>query len=285
VVEKSHAAGRVTLAVADHIGLITIDQQARLNALTPDMMAQLGAALDEVHRDRQIRAVVITGAGSKAFTTGFDLDGLEMPGGTDGTVASTRANFEIFMKIWNLRVPSIAAVNGHAIAAGVSLAGICDLGVASPNARFGEPEVRHYALAPLLLMPWFTRSPKRANYLYYTGDTIAADEAVELGLINEVVPAEELLPRAMAIAERIAMVPAFAVEMTKESIRRTYETMGFTSALQQHRLLDTLLLGASGIEERDALFGLMAAGDMRGFLAARDGRFATQPRLKRDEPA
>jgi enoyl-CoA hydratase/carnithine racemase len=237
------------------------------------MMTALGATLDEIHADRKVRAAVITGAGHRAFSTGFDLDGLEMPDRTDAIVDSTRGNFETLMKVWNLRVPVIAAVNGFAVAAGMSLALICDITIAAESASFGEPEVRHFALSPLLLMPWLASNPKVASYLYYTGDTIPAGQARELGLVSEVVPDASLRERALAIARRIAMVPPFAVEMTKESLRRSYEVMGFSSALQQHRLLDTLLLAARGIPERDHLFELMASGDMRAFLAARDGQF------------
>jgi enoyl-CoA hydratase/carnithine racemase len=267
----------LTYEIDDNVAVITLNRPDKLNALTPSMMAALGTALDESHANREVRAVVITGAGDRAFTAGFDLDGLEMPTSTDAIVDSTRGNFETLMKVWNLRVPVVAAVNGFAVAAGMSLALLCDITIAAESASFGEPEVRHFALSPLLLMPWLANNPKTANYLYYTGDTITAEQAKELGLVSEVVPSADLLDRATAIARRIAMVPPFAVEMTKESLRRTYEVMGFSSALQQHRLLDTLLLASHGIPERDHYFELMASGDMRAFLAARDGKFKAIP--------
>jgi len=263
----------LTFEVTGQVAVLTLNRPDKLNALTPTMMSALGRALDEIDADREISAVVITGAGERSFTAGFDLDGLEMPDRTDSILESTRGNYDILMKIWNLRVPSIAAVNGFAVAAGMSLALICDMTIASDTASFGEPEVRHFALSPLLLMPWFANNPKVAHYLYYTGDTISSGRAAELGLVSEVVEPAVLLSRAIAIAERVAMVPRFAVEMTKESLRRSYEIMGFTSALQQHRLLDTLLLSSHGIPERDHFFDLMASGDMRAFLAARDGKF------------
>ena len=263
----------LTFEVEDGIAVLTLNRPDKLNALTPAMMTALGAALDEIHVDKAIRAAVITGAGERAFTAGFDLDGLEMATRTDAVVDSTRGNLEILLKVWNLRVPVVAAVNGFAVAAGMSLALISDITIAARSASFGEPEVRHFALSPLLLMPWLANNAKVANYLYYTGDTVSAAKALELGLVSEVVPDGELRGRAMAIARRIALVPPFAVEMTKESLRRSYEIMGFTSALQQHRLLDTLLLAAQGIPERDHFFDLMASGDMRAFLAARDGKF------------
>ncbi|MDX6484502.1 MAG: hypothetical protein QOE95_2273 [Gaiellaceae bacterium] len=276
--QRSTGTDALTFEVTDRVAVLTLNRPDKLNALTPAMMSGLGRALDEIDADREINAVVITGAGDRAFTAGFDLDGLEMADRTDAIVGSTRGNFDILMKIWNLRVPSIAAVNGFAVAAGMSLALICDMTIAADTASFGEPEVRHFALSPLLLMPWFANNPKVAHYLYYSGDTIPASRAAELGLVSEVLPSAELRPRAQAIAARVAMVPPFAVEMTKESLRRTYEIMGFSSALQQHRLLDTLLLSSHGIPERDHFFDLMASGDMRAFLAARDGKFKAPPR-------
>lgn len=265
------------LTVEDHIAVVTLNRPDKLNSLTPSVMTALADTLDRLEADRDVRVVVLTGAGQRAFSTGFDLDGLQMPSSTDAVVASTRTNFDTLMKVWNLRIPVIAAVNGHAVAAGASLALICDVTLAAQSASFGEPEVRHFALSPLLLMPWLANNTKAASYLYYTGDTFSAAQAKELGLVSEVVADEQLLPRAMAVARRIALVPPFAVEMTKESLRRTYEIMGFTSALQQHRLLDTVLLSAHGIPERDRFFELMAGGDMRAFLAERDGPFKNDP--------
>src|SRR5277367_3110568 len=109
----------LSVAVEDGVAVITLDRTDKLNALTPPMMTALGAALDEIHANRDVRVAVITGAGDRAFSTGFDLDGLQMPTSTDAIVDSTRANFETLMKVWNLRVPAIAAVNGYAVAAGM----------------------------------------------------------------------------------------------------------------------------------------------------------------------
>jgi enoyl-CoA hydratase len=199
-----------------------------------------------------------------------------MPETTQDLTTATTYNFHTILKIWNLRIPVIAAVNGYAVAAGSNMALICDITIASDQARFGEPEVRHGALSPLLLQPWFNSNPKMIHYLYYTGDTITAQEALNLGMIARVVPHDRLLDEALRMARRIALVPAYAVRMTKDSLRRAYECMGFMNAQYQHKANDTLVLGAVGIPEKDRLFGLMRAGDMRAFLAERDGPFKNQ---------
>lgn len=263
----------VTLEKQDHVALLTLNRPEVLNALSHELMVELAGALDDVNRDREVRCLVITGAGDKAFSVGFDLKGGSGWRNTGEVRDGIRGNFEILMKIWNLRVPSIAAVNGYAVAAGSNLAMICDVTLASERARFGEPELRHYALSPLLLLPWFNGNPKMVHYLYYSGDTITAQEAKEYGLVAKVLPAGGLMEEAMRMASRIARVPPLAVEATKESIRSTYESMGFGSALAHHRALDTLVIGASGFQDKDRMRELMAAGDMQGFLEMRDGPF------------
>lgn len=255
------------------IARITLNRPEKLNALSIQMMSDLAMALDYVQDTPSIKVVLLRGAGDRAFSVGFDLDGLEMPTNTRDVIRSTERNFNILMRIWNLRVPVIAAVSGHAIAAGSNMAMICDVVVASTKATFGEPEVRHVALSPLLLMPWFGNNSKRTTYLYLSGDTIGAAEALNLGLVSSVVEPEDLEQESLRLAHRLALVPAISLELTKESIRRVREIQGFTSSLQQHRVIDTLALDSVGIEERDHFFDLMKAGDMKAFLTERDGPF------------
>lgn len=259
-----------------HVAIITLNRPDKLNALTPAMMQELDRLLDQINADEQARCLVITGAGERAFSVGFDLDGLQMPTTTPDLTAATEYNFRVILKIWNLRIPAIAAVNGFAVAAGSNLAMICDITLASETARFGEPEIRHGALSPLLLQPWFNGNPKMIHYLYYSGDTVGAQEALGLGMVARVLPPDQLMAEAMRMARRIAMVPPYAVRMTKDSLRRTYESMGFMNAQHQHRANDTLVLGSVGIPEKDRLFGLMESGDMKAFLDARDGPFKRQ---------
>ncbi len=258
------------------IATITLNRPDKLNTLSPALMQELGRVLDEANTDDDLHCLIITGAGTKSFSVGFDLDGLQMPETTSELSAATNYNFQTILKIWNLRIPVIAAVNGYAVAAGSNLAMICDITIAAEEARFGEPEIRHGALSPLLLQPWFNSNPKMIHYLYYTGDTITAQEALTLGMVARVVPQAQLMEEARRMAQRIAMVPAYAVRMTKDSLRRTYESMGFMNAQYQHKANDTLVLGAIGIPKKDHLFGLMEAGDMRAFLAERDGPFKQQ---------
>jgi enoyl-CoA hydratase/carnithine racemase len=255
------------------VARITLNRPARLNALRiPQTVTELTNALDEIDADRSIRVVIITGAGDRAFSSGFDL---AEPGAwaddDAGWYELANADFKMLMRIWELRQPVIAAVNGFAIAAGANLAMVCDLTLAADTASFAEPEVRHLALSPILLLPWLTGS-KAAHALYYTGDSISAARALELGLVNEVVPADELAERAMQLAQRIALVPPLALELTKRTIKKTYEIMGLRDALDWHRMADTFLLAAETPEKR-RLLEAYESGGMRAFLELRDAPF------------
>lgn len=258
------------------IATLTLNRPERQNALSQGLLAELRDVLDVIERDPDIRVVLITGAG-RAFSSGFDLNPKELATDAPKDEADwsrlIRLNFDTLMRIWNLRQPVIAAVNGPAIAAGSNLALICDITLASENATFGEPEIRHFALSPLLLLPYLANNSKAMHYLYYSGDTIGAEEALKLGLVSKVVPLEQLLNEAQRIAQRIAQVPAYPVQVTKRSIKAAYEMMGFKNALELHRANDALVIDASQIEAKRKLMAVLMENGLRAFLELRDGPF------------
>lgn len=258
---------------ADHVAVLTLNRPQVLNSLSPSLVVTLREALDEINADTDIRAAVITGAGDRAFSVGFDLVAGDLKERTDEFRAGIKANFDTFMQVWNLRVPIISAVNGYAVAAGSNIAMACDITIASDRAKFGEPELRHFALSPLLLLPYFNGNPKMINYLYYSGDTITAADALAYGMVAKVVPHEELMDEALRMASRIAKVAPYAVQVTKDSIRQAYELMGFQNAMRYHFVNDLTVLGAAGIPEKDEMRAFMQNGDMKGFLELRDGPF------------
>jgi enoyl-CoA hydratase/carnithine racemase len=261
----------------EHVATITLNRPDVLNALSHNLMQELSSALDEVQADKEVRCLIITGAGDRAFSVGFDLDGNQVDMRTDTVRDMLKGNYDILLKIWNLRIPVISAVNGYAVAAGSNLSMIADVTIAAESAKFGEPELRHYALSPLLLLPWFSANRKMIHYLYYSGDTISAAQAYEYGMVAKVVPDADLLETANRMATRISMVAPYAVEMTKDSLRANYEQMGFLNAMRYHRANDTLTIGSHGFEEKDRFFDFIAKGDMRGFLEMRDGPFKSAP--------
>jgi len=261
----------------DGVATITLNRPEKHNALSQELLAELRGTFDEIDTDKTVRVVVLTGAGRQAFSTGFDLNPRELTSDAPQDEADwnqlIRLNFETLMRIWNLRQPVVAAVNGHAVAAGSNLALICDVTIAADNATFGEPEIRHFALSPLLLLPYFANNSKAMHYLYYTGDTIGAEEALKLGLVSKVVSQDQLQSEAQRIARRIARVPAYAVQLTKRSIKSAYEMMGFKNAMELHRANDALVIDASQIEEKKKLMGTLMEKGFKAFLELRDGPF------------
>jgi enoyl-CoA hydratase/carnithine racemase len=262
---------------AEGVATITLNRPEKHNALSQGLLAELRNVLDAIDADKDVRVVLITGAGQRAFSTGFDLNPRELA--TDSPMdeadwnRSIKLNFDTLMRIWNLRQPVIAAVNGHAVAAGSNLALICDITIAADNATFGEPEIRHFALSPLLLLPYLANNSKAMHYLYYSGDTIGAEEALKLGLISKVVPQNQLMAEATRIARRIAQVPAYPVQITKRSIKAAYEMMGFKNAMEVHRANDALVIDSSQIVEKRKLMGVLMEKGLRAFLELRDGPF------------
>jgi enoyl-CoA hydratase len=273
---------------SDGVATITLNRPEKHNALSQPLLAELRDVLDGLEVDKNIRVVVLTGAGQRAFSTGFDLNPqalkTDAPSDEADWNRSIKLNFDTLMRIWNLRQPVIAAVNGHAVAAGSNLALICDITLAAENATFGEPEIRHFALSPLLLLPYFANNSKAMHYLYYSGDTISAEEALKLGLISKIVPPDQLLPEALRIARRIAQVPAYAVQLTKRSIKAAYEMMGFKNAMEVHRANDALVIDASQIEEKRKLMGVLMEKGLRAFLELRDGPFQHPESQTRETP-
>ncbi|MDE0702906.1 MAG: enoyl-CoA hydratase/isomerase family protein [Rhodospirillaceae bacterium] len=262
---------RRTLERGGSVGRIVIDRPNQLNALRMTVTdRELICALDSFEAEDDMRAVILTGAGDRAFCTGWDLSLIE-----DSSIPALegliRANTELFLKIWHLRQPVIAAVNGHAVGTGAAIALAADLTVVSETARLAEPEIRHGALSPFLILPFLTHA-KAAHSFYYTGDALDAQAMHRLGLANAVVPPEALADEAMRVAARLALVPPWALQMKKRSLRAAYEAMGFGTAIRHHALADTLVIGGDFPEQR-ALLDILEKQGMRAFLQARDGPF------------
>ncbi|HTU19475.1 MAG TPA: enoyl-CoA hydratase-related protein [Gemmataceae bacterium] len=205
--------------------VLTMNRPDRRNALSRDLIAALRAAFQRARDDAAARCVILTGAGN-AFCAGMDLaelqesltagKGKQSPAWED---ALHLAN--LYDLIYRLAKPTIAAVNGAAVAGGAGLVTVCDLAVAAPEARLGYPEVRR-GLVAAMVMPHLLRhvGERLARYLLLTGELIDADEACQAGLLNAVVPAEQLLARALAWAHSLAEGGPNALAHTKELLHQ-----------------------------------------------------------------
>jgi enoyl-CoA hydratase/carnithine racemase len=255
------------------VGVLTLDRPERLNAIDRRMIDELNAALDAVEADRAVRALVVHGAG-RAFCAGFDLKegAANATAGVAGWRPVLQRDFDIIMRFWRLRQPTVAAVHGFALAGGCELAMACDITVAAEGTRFGEPELRFGSGIVALLMPWFA-GPKKAKELLLTGnDKVSAAEALAIGMINRVVPEGGHLEAALAIARDIAVMDADSVALTKQAINRSVDIMGLREALAMALDLDVQIESLDTEEKR--LFGEIARRDgLKSALAWRDARF------------
>jgi enoyl-CoA hydratase/carnithine racemase len=227
---------------------LTLNAPNERNALsTPEQWAAVVDACERVKNDLSIKAVVLTGAGS-AFCAGGNVKDMgEKKGIAAGSAYDIRNGYRagiqrIPLALYNLDVPTIAAVNGPAIGAGCDLACMCDIRIASEKAKFAESFVK-LGIIPgdggAWLLPRVVGMSKAAE-LTFTGDTINAQEALACGLVSRVVPPEQLLPEAQALAQKIAANPGPALRMAKRLMREG-----------QHLRLDSLL-------EMSAAFQAMA---------------------------
>ena len=178
------------------------------------------------------------------------------------------------MHIWYLSKPVIAAVNGWCMGGGFWYALACDITIASEKATFAQPEVRHISNTTFLfaaLAGW-----KAAHRYALTGDHFDATEALRLGVVNEVVPHEELMPRVRKLAERIAMVPEASVRLNKAITCYGLEAMGLRGGMLVNGILSSIAHSSHG-PEREALTAAQQKGGFKGFLDARDSRFRPEP--------
>ncbi len=180
--------------------LVTLNRPDRRNALSRGLIAALTEAFSRAREDTAARCVILTGSGN-AFCAGMDLAELQeslTAGGGEGPVWDDALRLAtLYDLIYTLPKPTIAAINGAAVAGGAGLVSVCDLAVAVPEARFGYPEVRR-GLVAAMVMPHLLRhvGERTARHLLLTGELIDAEEAYRVGLVNAVAPAEQLLPRA-----------------------------------------------------------------------------------------
>ena len=218
--------------------LITLSRPDRRNALSRDLIAALTEAFAKARDDASARSVILTGSGN-AFCAGMDLAELQasvvVDEGTEPAVWDDALKLaELYDLIYTLPKPTIAAVNGSAVAGGAGLVSVCDLAVAVPEARFGYPEVRRGLVAAMVL-PHLLRhvGERTARYLLLTGELIDADEAYEVGFLNEVVSAEQLLPRAQVLSHALAEGGPNALARTKELLHLfSRQAVGLREAAQ-----------------------------------------------------
>ena len=206
------------------IGYVAVNRPEKLNALNRKTMDELHDCFQEIERDDEVRAVILTGAGEKAFVGGADINELAVQTPVEGKELSRRGQ-KILDLIEHLGKPVIAAVNGYALGGGCELALACTIRIASENARLGQPEVK------LGLIPGYAgtqRLPRlvgrgRALEMVLSGEPVSAAEAYRIGLVNQVVPAQDLIATAEKLAQKILANAPLAVKFALEAVNHGLE--------------------------------------------------------------
>ena len=209
----------VLLEKKGHIAVATINRPKALNALNSQVLEDIDQLVEQVKADDEIRALVITGSGEKAFVAGADIGEMSTLTKAEGEAFGKKGN-DVFRKLETLPIPTIAAVNGFALGGGCELSMSCDIRLCADTAVFGQPE------AGLGITPGFGGTQRlarlvgmgMAKQLIYTAKNIKADEALRIGLVNAVYPLEELMPAAEKMAETIAKNAPIAVRACKKAI-------------------------------------------------------------------
>jgi len=241
----------IQLELDPPLATVRLNRPDRLNAFSHELVYEVIDALQSLKQDDGIRVVILCGAG-RAFSAGYDIkgdDGDFGARGIEGLRKDLQYCWDYAFAIWQFPKPIVAQVHGYCLAGACEIAMLCDLTIASDDATFGEPEIRFATGPPALIMPWVV-SMKIARELIYTGKFINAQRAYEIGMVNEVVPRDQLERRARYHALLISKVAPLAVQLAKEAINRTYEMQGLVSAFAHNANLVAIMDGTETEENR-----------------------------------
>ena len=209
----------------DGVARITLNRPIVLNAINKNVNRLLDDSLDRAEEDEDVRAVILSGAG-RAFCAGGDLWSSLYP---DDDPAPNAVDLQL--RIWSFSKPVIAAVRGHAVGQGCELAGVCDLTIAAESARLGEIQIRHGFGIPMLITPFIT-GQKQAKEILLLGEIVEAEDALRMGLVNRVVPDDELDDASNEMAQKLAALPPAVVWLNKRLVNLVYEQMGLIDAVR-----------------------------------------------------
>jgi enoyl-CoA hydratase len=252
------------------VRVITLNRPEKLNALNREMVEALSVHLAEAAADDATRVVILGGEG-RSFCSGYDL--AEEADPTRSPAESLEHSLGRMLEIFDHPKPVIAQVHGHCLAGGCDLMMMCDLAVASEDAVFGQPEIRFGSAVVAYVMPWLIGA-RRAKELLFTGeDRVTAEEAMQIGLVNRVVPRERLEEETMALAVSLSVVAPGAMQLTKRAVNQAWERAGFREALTAGVALGGII-ESERVPEREEFERIVAEQGLPEAVRWRDGRFA-----------
>jgi enoyl-CoA hydratase/carnithine racemase len=253
----------------DGFAWVTLNRPLVLNAVDWSLRRGMGRALDQAEADDDVRAIILRGAG-RAFCAGGDLQGSDEP--DDGV--ETPSAMDLMMRIWMSPKPVIAAVRGHAVGQGCEWAGVCDMTIAADDIKIGEIQIRHGFGPPILITP-FLANLKNAKELLMLGSVVGADEALRMGLVNRVVPGDQLFDEAASVAKQFGALPPHGVRLNKFLVNRVYELQAFREALdyRDDPVIQALSSEASGDAVGTDRLKVLREQGWSAFLEKRDEAF------------
>jgi len=263
---------------ADKFLTITINRPERLNALSKQVWSDLEQALRTADADDEIHAIILTGSG-RAFSSGADMSHNVGPSAGPRRGVAEWYEEEQYAErkhrlFRDLSKPIIAAVGGYSLAWGLELACMCDFIIASDQAKFGAPEIRHGSTI-VTLLPWLV-GWQNARYLLYSGDTIDAQEAFRMGLAFRIIPHDQFMDEVRRFARRLAMIPPFSLKLNKRQLDGVQDMAGMGNGLRYGALSAAIchsMQDAAETPDGVNLTELRREQGMKAFLEARDAPY------------
>jgi enoyl-CoA hydratase len=272
-IESKTDVSVVRLDVDEHVATITLNRPGKLNAINRAVIESFSDALRAVEKNDDVRVVVVTGAGGN-FSAGYDIANSSVVAAQDAAVAHhfLSAEAALTMQLWALNKPTVAAVDGWCLAGGFDTVLACDMVVATQRAKFGMPEIR-YGSGPVTLLLPYMLGQKLSNEIFFTGDSLTAEEAQAAGLVNRVVADDQLDSGIRDLTSRIVPTPLPILKFTKLGLLRAYESMGLRQGVQANLDLSAILNKAVTAEGAE-FFRLVQQEGLGAALKWRDARYA-----------
>ncbi len=237
----------ITVEADDRVAVLTLNRPERMNALSDSLCVEFRQAIARLDADEDVRAIIVRGAGGRAFSTGYDLKDSAK---TNLSLAEANARLaeqqSFVMSVWHCSKPVIAMIEGYCLAGAIELALCCDIRYCSDDSRIGVLEARFGAGTGTLMIPWIIGH--RCRELIYTGDVLDAEAAHRLGLVDRVFPKDALFAETLKIAKRMSRVSTTCQRWNKRAINQSFETMGLQAALRYGIEAATIMRGISSPE-------------------------------------
>ena len=262
----------LTLTIDDRVAQLTLNRPARMNAFSDALLEEFKDAMTALDQDEAVRVVIVSGAGGKAFSSGYDLQTTaEMPKLSLEQLHARYAWQQTFnLSVWHCSKPVIAMIDGYCLAGALELAACCDIRYCSDTSKIGALEARFGGGMGTLMLPWILGN--KCRELVYTGDVLSAEEALKIGLVDRVFAKNELAEKTLQIAKRMSRVAASCQSWNKKAINQTFEVMGIQTALK-HGVDAAAILRAIGSPEREKFDELRRTEGLPAALAWRKALF------------